>query len=1005
MIGQTISHYQIVELLGTGGMGVVYAAIDTHLDRRVAIKFLTASSDPQYRARFLREARAVSRLNHPNIATVHDYGETDAGQPFIVMELVTGETLGQLLERSALSLRRAVEIAAAVAEALGEAHRHRIVHRDVKPSNILVTERGQVKVLDFGLVKDLSEDDANGIPSGPREDLGHRTRSDVMVGTPLYLSPEQATSGTVDGRSDLFALGAVLYECITGQSAFSGSSLIEIGAQIIHVTPPVPSSLNARVPAELDRITMKALAKNPEQRYQTAGEIITDLKAAGEQLSDTGPRITRISQPSVTNPSAIMKITEGLRRPRLSLGVLVVVVLAAGAAIWLGPRLWRRAPYKPSGKAEEFYLIGTNALRAGAYQQAVKALGQATEADRNFPLAHARLAEAFLEQDYADQGTKELLLVHQLVPDPSVLPEDEALYLEAINAIGVQDYAKAIAAYLKLVDHNPEQPQYYLDLGRAYEKNEQIDEAIKSYVQATDRDPRYAPAFLRAAILYQRKGDTPTAQQAYDKADSLFQAMNSIEGQTEVLLNRAVLLRETGRFAEARAQLQHAYDLAEANQSELQKINALIELGRVAYTEGKTAQAETYLKQAIDFAQQSRLEPPIVRSLITLGSALSVQERPDEVEKNYKLALDIAQRNKSPYLEALALSSLATHRIQYLRASEGLELAEKALAIFQAGKYRSNITTCLSLIGRARRRKGDYDGALKALEERLSLATGAGNPRQIASTYGDIASVLSEQERYPEALARYQESYALYDSLHDRVNMAYNLMNRSNVLWRAGQYQEAKAALDKAVEMANGPEGKFKGMLAEVELIRAQIDLSRQDFAGARNKAEQVLAASGSQHEGLPIQARYTLGMALSLSGSRAEGQRHCSEAVSLANQADDAAMLSRALIALAESELENGAATDALATAKQAEQRFTSAGQKVSAWGALVIAARASRALHDEGSAQQYFEKAAHLLLELRQNWGEQAYNLYLNRPDVQVLHKQLGGQTVVEQKTPTSQ
>ncbi len=254
MIGQTFSHYRILEKLGEGGMGIVYAAVDTRLGRRVAIKFLTVTSDQHYRARFLREARSVSLLSHPNIATIFDYGETNEGQPYIVMELVRGKTLGALLLGNSVGLRRAVEIAESVAEALGEAHTHGIVHRDIKPANIVITERGRVKVLDFGLAKQLFEEQFYAADQDAKTLFATRTRSEVVVGTPLYLSPEQATGGKVDGRSDLFALGSMLYECVAGRSAFTGSSVIEIGAQVLHVDPPVPSSINPNVPAELDRI-------------------------------------------------------------------------------------------------------------------------------------------------------------------------------------------------------------------------------------------------------------------------------------------------------------------------------------------------------------------------------------------------------------------------------------------------------------------------------------------------------------------------------------------------------------------------------------------------------------------------------------------------------------------------------------------------------------------------------------------------------------------------------
>src|SRR5688500_4510389 len=265
-------------------MGTVYQAEDTHLGRRVAIKFLS-SLDPHYLARFLREARAVSALSHPNIAAVYDYGETPDGQPYIVMELVKGRTLSDLLEDESLSLASSVQIVSAIAEALGEAHRAGIIHRDVKPANVVINERGQVKVLDFGLVKHLEEIDTG--HTDPKTRFAY-TQSDVIVGTPLYLSPEQATGKAVDGRSDLFALGALLYECITGKSAFSGTSVIEIGAQVIHVTPPAPSKINPQVTPALDRITLKALEKKVEARYQTAAELLKDLKAAAPGLTGDG---------------------------------------------------------------------------------------------------------------------------------------------------------------------------------------------------------------------------------------------------------------------------------------------------------------------------------------------------------------------------------------------------------------------------------------------------------------------------------------------------------------------------------------------------------------------------------------------------------------------------------------------------------------------------------------------------------------------------------------------
>ena len=323
-------------------MGVVYLAEDTHLARQVAIKFLTDSEHHHYRARFLREARAVSTLSHPHIAIVHDYGETAEGQPFIVMEYIKGETLSDLLHSSSLTIKQAVEVVEAAAEALAAAHAKGIIHRDIKPSNVIVNKEGQVKVLDFGLVKQLHEERAPG--GGPDANtLLAQTSSNIIIGTPLYLSPEQAMGTNVDARSDLFALGALLYECLAGRPAFSGGSVIEIGAQIIHFNPPPPSSINKRVNPELDRITLKALAKKPESRYQTASEMAADLRSIRNALdTDDGHRTQRLVVSKPSHSSAFKSISDSLRRPRLSLGFFILALIVVVIGSWAVLR-WARS--------------------------------------------------------------------------------------------------------------------------------------------------------------------------------------------------------------------------------------------------------------------------------------------------------------------------------------------------------------------------------------------------------------------------------------------------------------------------------------------------------------------------------------------------------------------------------------------------------------------------------------------------------------------------------------
>lgn len=281
MQGKCFSHYRVLDKLGEGGMGVVYAAEDTLLGRRVAIKFPTATVG--HPGRLLSEARAASALNHPNIAAIHDCGEYE-GRPYVVMELVEGRSLSELLREGPLPVVRSVEIVAQVAEALCEAHNRRIIHRDIKPSNIRLNQRGAVKVVDFGLAKELR---ARFAAAGATTGSTTATFEGALRGTPPYMSPEQARGYGGDERSDIFSLGAVLYECLAGRPAFTGASHVEVLSQVLHVDPPPIPQSRPEVPPELDWITRKALAKVPHDRYQQAADLLADLEAARSTLTPT----------------------------------------------------------------------------------------------------------------------------------------------------------------------------------------------------------------------------------------------------------------------------------------------------------------------------------------------------------------------------------------------------------------------------------------------------------------------------------------------------------------------------------------------------------------------------------------------------------------------------------------------------------------------------------------------------------------------------------------------
>jgi len=296
MSSETLGSYRLIDRLGAGGMGEVWRAEDTRLLRSVAIKILSEriANDPEWKARFLREARTIAQMNHPNIATIYSI-EQEAEKLFIVMELVEGESLATVLARGALQPDEAVRIIGQVAEALAEAHEKGVVHRDVKPDNIIVGKRS-VKVLDFGIAKQL-------VSTSQTPTL---TQAGLIVGTPFYMSPEQALGKPVDARSDLFSLGVVFYEALTGKRPFEGESVTETMMNIIMQEAPDLAATPLALPASLVEIVNRALQKKPERRFGSAGELVDALSRVDFKSKPVpkAPKPQKADVPTVAMPSA-----------------------------------------------------------------------------------------------------------------------------------------------------------------------------------------------------------------------------------------------------------------------------------------------------------------------------------------------------------------------------------------------------------------------------------------------------------------------------------------------------------------------------------------------------------------------------------------------------------------------------------------------------------------------------------------------------------------------------
>jgi len=521
-IGQWLDRYKIISLIGTGGMGEVYLAEDQKLDRQVAIKILNEKfgRDESNLKRFIQEAKAASSLNHPNILVIYEIGENEEAN-YIVSEFIKGKTLRESFKGKALKLSEVLDVSIQIAGALCTAHEAHLVHRDIKPENIMIRPDGYVKILDFGLAKLVERKNQSFLGLEQSTVRQNQTAKGVIMGTVNYMSPEQAKAERVDERTDIFSLGTVIYEMITGRTPFASDSISETFANLINIQPQPLSRFASNVPDELQRIVSKMLRKNKDERYQTMKDVLTDLKDLRENLSFE-EKLERSAPPQTENATAILQPTTGdankktaetqrsfsqnIKTRKLLVAFTLFAVLLAGAILFY--QYWN---LNGSPSARDLYLQGRfYSVRENKADndKAIQLLEQAAALDPNHALTHAELARAYgtrsfqfepHQKQWEEKSHVELEKAFALAPD---LPEAHEvrgflLWMPANRF----PHEQAIAAYRRALVLNPNLDEPHQQLGKIYLHIGLLDEALTELRKSLELNPGNTMARYRIGIV------------------------------------------------------------------------------------------------------------------------------------------------------------------------------------------------------------------------------------------------------------------------------------------------------------------------------------------------------------------------------------------------------------------------------------------------------------------------------------------------------------------------
>jgi len=878
----------------------------------------------------------------PDVCRIHAFypaDETDPPVPFFTMEYLNGITLSDKLRISGRFPWEDVKrIARDICAGLTVIHQEKIIHRDLKPRNVMLVERSDREhavVMDFGIAQSTDP------PQHP----------EAMAGTVEYMAPEQFEGRVISPATDIFGLGVLLYELLTGVLPFPSTKPLK--AVMERADPAKPASALVKgIPRHWDRVIAKCLAFKAEHRYQTAAEVFRALS--------TGPLNL-----------------QNLRRDRPGLFAAACSIPLA-AVLWGGYReaLKLLEPPPPTSEAEHWYEAGIAALHEGTYVRAVRSFQKAEEIDPQYPMIHARLAEALADLDFQTDAQQELL---QAWPYEWRLPTKDKKQLRAIRAMISESPEEGVKTYAQLLDTLPpvEQSAGNVDLGIANERAGEIERALALYRKGAALNPTNPAPYMHVAVLQSRLFHGGEADQAFEAAEKLFAAEMNEEGEAELQYERGYALNSLGKARDAKAFLKKALDEASRMgciQLQLRALTQIISADYLISTDDNApefVEANQMWETVTRLASESRLDSWLADGLVRWANVQVMKGELDKAQSVAERAMALAKQSRQLRVQAYANLILASIMNQKESPESVIGPAEEARAFFQKHGYLSSAAFSQLLTTRALRDQGKIEEAMRSGQAALDSANSSGIRRLIMQSEEGMASILAAAERFPEALPHARRAVVFSDREADKCQES---LIYGNALWQSGRYEEFDSAWNSL------PDSCVKTPAARIERVAAL--LSRRKYKDAISTAEATL------HEipNLDPSDRRDLDWDLRLARIHLQGSKTAVHDLrSFANPDEKPNESWARKLQMAEAELMAGVPEEAQTQSEAAAGFFSTASKDASQLRCILIAVNAAHKLGDETTYTSLSNKAIDLSSKLNNNWGPDAFRSYLSRPDVQ--------------------